>query len=106
MNDWKHLSDKVSRYVKCSSHVENCLTLAFFGQKNIAEQLSQASRESIIQHNLEVEKNLHILSRITDCIKCCGDFELALGGHDESSGWDNPIVFLGLMNFTAPLDFV
>ena len=63
MNDWKHLSDKVKRHVKCSSHVENCLKLAFFSQTNIAEQLSQAYRHSIIQHNLEVEKNRHILSK-------------------------------------------
>ena len=68
MNDWKHLSDKVKRHVKCRSHVENCLKLAFFGQTNIAEQLSQAYI-GIIQHNLEVEKNRHILSRIIDCIK-------------------------------------
>ena len=63
VNDWKHLSGKVKRHVKCSSHVENCLKLAFFGQTNIAEQLSQAYRDSIIQHNLEIEKNRNILSK-------------------------------------------
>ena len=36
VNDWKHLSEKVKRRVKCSSHVENCLKLAFFGKTNIA----------------------------------------------------------------------
>ena len=106
VNDWKHLSDKVKRHVKCSSHVENCLKLAFFGQTNIAEQRSQAYRDSIIQHNLEVEKNRHILSRIIDCIKFCGTFELALRGHDEASSSDNPGVFLGLVSFTAALDSV
>ena len=56
MNDWKHLSEKVKRHVKFSCHVENCLKLAFFGKTNIAEQLSKAYGDSIIQHNLEVEK--------------------------------------------------
>ena len=63
-------------------------------------------RDSIIQHNLEVEKNRHILSRIIDCIKFCGAFELALRGHDETSSSDNPVVFLGLVNFTAAFDSV
>ena len=40
MNNWKHLSEKVKRHVKCSSHVENCLKVALFGKTNIAEQLS------------------------------------------------------------------
>ena len=106
VNDWKHLSEKVKRHVKCSSHVENCLKLAFFGKTNIAEQLSKAYRDSIIQHNLEVEKNCHILSRIIDCIKFCGAFELALRGHDETLTSDNPGIFLGLVNFTAALDSV
>ena len=56
MNDWKLLSEKVKQHVKFSCHVENCLKLAFFGKTNIAEQLSKAYRDSIIQHNLEVEK--------------------------------------------------
>ena len=69
MKDWKHLSDKVKRHVKCSSHVENCLKLAFFGQTNIAEQLSQAYRHSIIQHNLEVEKNRHSLKELLTALR-------------------------------------
>ena len=55
VNEWKHLSEKVKRHVKFSCHVENCLKLAFFGKTNTAEQLSKAYRDSIIQHNLEVE---------------------------------------------------
>ena len=56
VNDWKHLSEKVKRHVKFSCHVENFLKLAYFGKTNIAEHLSKAYRDSIIQHNLEVEK--------------------------------------------------
>ena len=106
VNDWKHLSEKAKKHVKCSCHVENCLKLAFFGRANIAEQLSEAYRVNILKHNREVEKNRHVLSKIIDCIKFCGAFELALRGHDESAGSDNPGVFLGLVNFTASLDSV
>ena len=56
VNDWKHLSVKVKQHVKCSCHVENFLKLAFFGRTTIAKQLNKAHRDSIIQHNLEVEK--------------------------------------------------
>ena len=50
------------------------MSLAFFDQTNIVEELRQAYRDFIIQHDLEVEKNCHILSRIIDCIKFCGVF--------------------------------
>ena len=109
MNDWKHLSEKVKRHVKCSSHVENCLKLAFFGKTNIAKQLSKGYRDSISQDNREVDNNRHILSRFIDCIKFCGFvvlFELALWGHDETLTSDNPGIFLGLVTFTAALDSV
>ena len=46
----------------------------------------------------------NILSRIIDCIKFCGAFELALKGHDETPDSQNLGVFLGLMHFTAELD--
>ena len=94
VNEWKHLSEKVKRHVTFSFHVENCFKLEFFGKTNIAEQLSKAYRDSIIQHNLEVEKNRHVLSRIIDCIKFCGAFELALEGHDEALTSDNTGAFL------------
>ena len=106
VNEWKQLSEKVKRHVKFICHVENCLKLAFFGKANIAEQLSKAYRDYIIQHNLEVEKNRHILSRIIDCIKFCSAFELTLRGHDETLTSDDPGVFLGSVNFTAALDSV
>lgn len=39
-----------------------------------------------------------------DAIRFCGEFELALRGHDESENSDNPGVFKGLINYTAALD--
>ena len=53
-----------------------------------------------------MEKNRHVLSKLIDCIKFCGAFELALRGHDKSSDSDNPGVFLGLVDFTAALDSI
>ena len=40
VKDWKQLSEKVKRHVKCSCHVANCTKVAIFGKTNIAEQLS------------------------------------------------------------------
>ena len=51
-----------------------------------------------------MSKNRHILSRIIDCVKFCGAFELALRGHDESESSDNPGVFPGLVDFVSSLD--
>lgn len=45
-----------------------------------------------------------VLSKIIDCIKFCGEFELALGGHDEKAESNNPGIFRGLINFTSALD--
>eukprot|EP00795_Rhopilema_esculentum_P005495 gene5495-673_t len=106
VNDWKHFSEKVKKHVMCGRHVDNCLKLAFFGRNNIAEQLSEAYRATKQRHNMEVEKNRHVLSKLIDCIKFCGAFELALRGHDETSDSDNPGVFLGLVDFAAALDSV
>ena len=56
------------------------------------------------KHNEEVRKNRHILSRIIDCVKFCGAFELALRGHDESENSDNPGIFRVLVDVVASLD--
>lgn len=47
-----------------------------------------------------------MLSKIIDCIKFCGAFDLAARGYDEREDSDNPGVFCGLLNFTAALDSV
>lgn len=57
---------------------------------------------SIEKHNEQVKNNKHVLSKIINCIKFCGSFELALRGHDEGSL--NPGIFKGLINFSAELD--
>ncbi|XP_033977395.1 uncharacterized protein LOC117475359 [Trematomus bernacchii] len=61
---------------------------------------------SVKKHNEEVDTNRHVLSKIIDCVKFCGGFDLALRGHDETDTSDNPGVFLGLVNLLASLDSV
>ena len=56
------------------------------------------------QHNAEVDKNRHILSKIIDCVRFFGAFELALRGHDESEDSDNPGIFRGLVDLVASLN--
>ncbi|RXN05739.1 zinc finger MYM-type 1-like protein [Labeo rohita] len=82
------------------------MRLQIFGKLSIAQQLDEGYRIGIRRHNEEVTKNRHILSRIIDCVKFCGAFELALRGHDESEGSDNPGIFRGLVDFVASLDGV
>ncbi len=53
-----------------------------------------------------MDKNRYILSKIIDCVKFCGAFELALRGHDETDSSDNPGIFRGLVDFVASLDNV
>ena len=50
--------------------------------------------------------NIDILSKIIDCVKFCGAFELALWGHDENASSNNAGIFLGLVDFVAILDCV
>ncbi|XP_051808999.1 zinc finger MYM-type protein 1-like isoform X2 [Acanthochromis polyacanthus] len=104
MVDLKHLSEKVRRHEQARSHMENAMRLGMFGRANIAAQLDDGYRIGIRKHNEEVDKNRHVLSKIIDCIKFCGAFELALRGHDESESSENPGVFRGLVDFVASLD--
>lgn len=54
----------------------------------------------LAKESKEVTKNQHILSRIIDCVKFCGAFELPSCGHNESGDSDNPGIFQTLL---APL---
>ncbi|XP_051790305.1 zinc finger MYM-type protein 1-like [Erpetoichthys calabaricus] len=106
VRDLKHLSEKCKRHECSHSHLDNSMRLHFFGRLSIAEQLDEGYRIGIRRHNEEVTKNRHILSRIIDCVKFCGAFELALRLHDESESSDKPGIFHGLVDFVASLDGV
>ncbi|CAL9695954.1 unnamed protein product [Knipowitschia caucasica] len=104
VRDLKHLSEKCKRHESSHCHIDNGMKLQFFGRVSIAEQLDEGYRVGIRRHNEEVTKNRHVLSRIIDCVKFCGAFELALCGHDESESSVNPGIFRGLVDFVASLD--
>jgi hypothetical protein len=44
------------------------------------------------------------LSKITDSVKFCGAFELALLGHDETENSEMPGIFLGLVDLVSSVD--
>lgn len=106
VRDMKHLSEKIRKHENTRAHMENSVKLAILGRVNIATQLDDGHRIAIRKHNAEVDKNRRILSKIIDCVKFCGAFELALRGHDETDSSDNPGIFRGLVDFVASLDNV
>jgi len=76
INDLAHLNDKISTHIKSSLHINAHLNLKLLGKQDIRQQLSNAFRTQ--KHNETVTNNRYILSKIIDCIKLCGAFELAL----------------------------
>lgn len=104
VKDLAHLSQSVKRHEIGRNHLANEVNLALFGNVNVRNQLDSAYWINIHRHNEQVSKNRYVLSRIIDCIKFCGAFELALRGHDETEESNNLGVFRGLVNFSADLD--
>ena len=104
--DMKHFSEKAKKHESSKSHLNCAMKLAMLGNANIAAQLHEGYSVSVRNHNKEVDKNRHILSKLIDCIRFCGAFELALRGHDETESSNNPGVFRGLVDLVASLDNV
>lgn len=93
IRDLKHLTEKCKRLKSRSDRLDSIMKLHFFSK---VEQLNESNQIGRRQHNEEVMKNHHLLSRITDCVKFCEAFELALLGHDKNADSDNPGIFCGL----------
>ena len=74
--DLKHLSETIRSHECSKIHISNETELAMLGIVNVCTELDTAYRQSIRCHNEKVIKNL--FSKIIDCIKFCGVFELAL----------------------------
>lgn len=100
----KNLKEKTEKHENSRKHIDNVISLSVLGSVNIKERLSEAYRLSVNAHNKKVTKNREILSKIIDCIKFCGHFELPLRGHDETDDSANPGVFRGLINHASQLD--
>lgn len=105
IDDLSHLSAKIKSHEKTQTHINAQLSLKLLGKQDIRQQLNSAFRLNIQKYNKQVKENRYILSKIIDCIRFCGAFELALRGHDETADSVNPGVFKGLINFTAELDY-
>ena len=73
---------------------------------SIATQLDEGHQIGVRRHNEGVDKNRHILSKLIDCVKFCGAFELAMRGHDERDESTNAGIFRGLVNLMASIDTV
>ena len=104
VKDLKHVLQKVKKHEQSSTHINNILNLSLLGTIDIGVQLDAGYQLSVVRHNEQVKKNINILSKIIECIKFCGKFELPLRGHDESFGSENPGVFKGLIEFACGLD--
>lgn len=104
VNDWKHLSQLVKIHESSKVHLSSSLKLSMLGQVDIRTQLDSGYQLSIRRHNEEVDHNRCVLSRIIDCVKFCGFFELALRGHDERETSENPGIFRGLVDLIATAD--
>lgn len=104
VRDLGHMKEYIRRHSKNKKHMSNVLNLTDIGKINIATQLDSAYRLSIQKHNEQVKKNRYILSKIINCIRFCGAFELALRGHDESDSSNNPGIFRGLIDLVGSLD--
>ncbi|XP_069078972.1 protein zwilch homolog isoform X1 [Pleurodeles waltl] len=104
VNDLKHIAEKIKKHDTSKSHLDNSLKLVMFGRVNIATQLDERYRVEISKHNMNVDKNRYILSKIIDCIRFCGAFELALRAQDEVDCSSNPEIFSGLVDFVSSID--
>ncbi|KAJ1188621.1 hypothetical protein NDU88_005380 [Pleurodeles waltl] len=82
----------------------NNTQFTILGLDRSESQLNEAYRKGVIKHNEEGDKNRYILSKLIDCVKFCGAFELALRGHDETEDSLNPGVFRGLVDFVSSID--
>lgn len=105
VKDLIHLSEKIKKHQRSKAHLTAKLGFNLLGKQDIRQQLNRAYRLSIEKHNDQVKNNRYVLSKIINCIKFCGAFELALRGHDEQQNSLNPGIFKGLVNFSAELDF-
>lgn len=97
VRDLKHLSERIKKHECSKVHMNNAVKLAVLGRTSIAAQLDEEHRIAVRKINEEVDKNRQIESKIIDCVKFCGAFELALRGHDETASSDIPGIFRGLV---------
>ncbi|KAJ1204026.1 hypothetical protein NDU88_007807 [Pleurodeles waltl] len=99
------LSPQLGLGQRCSQQgALNNIQSTILGLDRSVSQLNEAYHKGVIKHNEEVDKNHYILSKLIDCVKFCGAFELALRGHDETEESLNPGAFRRLVDFVSSID--
>lgn len=104
IRDIGHIWSKIKVHESSKRHMDNVLSFSFLGKVNIQNKLDSQYRQTIINHNEQVDKNRYVLNLIINCIRFCGALELALRGHDETGTSENKGVFRELIQFSAELD--
>ncbi|XP_077470343.1 zinc finger MYM-type protein 1-like [Stigmatopora argus] len=104
MTDLNRFVQEVKNHEVTSTHVENALRLAVFGEVSVERQLAEGYRLEIRKVNQAVDKKRQVLSGIIERIKRCDAFELALHDQDQSGSFENPAVFRVLVDFAAALE--
>lgn len=61
---------------------------------------------SELKNNENVKKNRHVISRMIDILKFCGNHNLSLRGHDEKETSCNRGIFLDMVAYTRSIDVV
>ena len=75
------LARNVALHEKLTKYVDNAVDLNLLGTANVYHNYIQVV---IARQNEKVRKNREVLSKLTDLMKYCGNFELLLRVHDES----------------------
>ena len=101
VRDLHHMQTNIKKHETSVKYVNNVIDLSFLGSVDIAQQLDTGHQLMTARHNEKVTQNRVILSKIIDCIKFCGKYELSLRGHDESSASSSAGVFRGLLDFLS-----
>ena len=78
------IKDKTEKHERSMTHMNNVISLEFLGKVNNKEDLSEAFKLSVTEHNNKVRMNREILSKVIDCIKFCGDYEIPLRETEDS----------------------
>ncbi|XP_042242452.1 zinc finger MYM-type protein 1-like [Homarus americanus] len=103
VTDLNHLQQRIRKHEQCAQHMNNMIDLTLLGKVNIAAQIDTANKLSVAEYNERVRKNRDVLSKITDCVKFFGKFQL-LRRHDETTSSKNPEIFRGLLDFACEMD--
>ena len=78
--DLKKIPEKIKKHNESSRHINCAIDLSHLGRANIAAALDTGHALSVARHNESVTKNRAVSSKIINCIKFCGNFELPLRG--------------------------